>query len=103
MAYYGTEEYLENKDFTDRLKAIFRGDLGLEWMKPEGEEVKCEVPPGRFSYANVNVNGYGYDGLPEYIRTNRSLAPRGATRPEELPDFQPTVNDRDEMWGYDAG
>jgi hypothetical protein len=102
MAYYGTESYLEDKDFTDRLKAIFRGDLGLDWMKPAGEEVKCEVPPGRFSYANVNVGAYGYDVLPEYLRGNRSLAPRGAQRPAELPDFQPTVNDRDEVWGYNV-
>jgi hypothetical protein len=102
MAYYGTENYLENKDFTDRLKAIFRGDLGLEWMKPEGEEVRCEVPCGRFSYANINVGTYGYETLPEYIRINRSLAPRGTRRPAELPDFQPMVNDRDEVWGYNV-
>lgn len=108
MAYYGTEDYLENQEFTDRLKAIFRGDLGLEWMKPAGEgvgaihELPVQVPPGRFSYANINVGAYGYEALPDYIRVNRSLAPRGARRPEGLPDFQPTVNDRDEVWGYNV-
>lgn len=102
MAYYGTENYLEDKEFTGRLHAIFRGDLGLEWMKPREEGTKCEVPPGRFSYADINVGEYGYESLPGYVRVNRSLAPRGAKRPDDLPDFQPTVNDRDEVWGYNV-
>jgi hypothetical protein len=84
MAYYGTQSYLEDKDFTDWLKAILRGDLGLEWMKSDGEAVRCTVPAGRFSYANINVGAYGYETLPAYIRLNRSLAPRGARRLEAL-------------------
>ncbi len=102
MAYYGTESFLENRDFTDRLRAILHGDLGLEWLKPPGKEVCCEVAAKRFSYADVDVGESGYSTLSPYLRGHRSLAPRGARKAGDFPDFQPMVNDRDEVWSYNV-
>jgi hypothetical protein len=40
--------------------------------------------------------------MPELIRRNRSFAPRGAALPAGLPDLQPDVSRKSEVWAYNV-
>jgi hypothetical protein len=105
MGYLATKDYFEDRDFIDKwLYTIRTGELDLSWMAADTEKVKprAENPRRGLIYRDINLGGYGYGDLPEKLRHNRSFAPRGAELPEGLPDAQPWVSRKSEVWAHNT-
>ncbi len=105
MGYLATKDYFEDRDFIDKwLYTIRTGELDLSWMAADTEKVKpqAENPRRGLIYRDINLGGYGYSDLPEKLRRNRSFAARGAELPEGLPDAQPWVSRKSEVWAHNT-
>jgi hypothetical protein len=104
MAYLSTIDFFEDREFLDRWKASMKGDLDLSWMKAATERVECHAqnPRRGLTFRDLDVGSYGYSQLPEVVRGNRTFAPRGAELVEGLPDLQPEVSRKSEVWAYNV-
>lgn len=105
MPYLATHDFLEDRDFIDRwLYTIRTGELDLSWMKARTEKVKPrEANPRRgLTYRDLDLGSYGFTALPEKVRENRSYAPRGAEIPSGVPDAQPWVSRKSELWAFNT-
>jgi hypothetical protein len=105
MAYLATRNFLEDKDFVDKwLYTMRTGELDLSWMNANTEKVKPhEANPRRgLTYRDLDIGSYGFTDVPEKVRTNRSYAPRGAEITEGLPDAQPWVSRKSEVWAFNT-
>jgi len=105
MAYLSTRNFLEDKDFVDKwLYTMKSGELDLSWMDARTEKVKPhEANPRRgLTYRDLDLGSYGFSELPEKARANRSYAPRGAEIPEGVPDAQPWVSRKSELWAFNT-
>jgi len=102
MAYLSTIDFFENRSFLDRWKAAMKGDLDLSWMNAATEQVECrpQNPRRGLTFRDLDVGSYGYTELPEIVRKNRTFAPRGAELVDGLPDLQPEVSRKSEVWAY---
>ena len=100
MAYYARDDFFHNPDLIERTVEILTGKLQLDWMKLDVEPVKCRPSqPGRgLTYDDTNVGSYGWDAIPEKIRHNFSMAPRGAVMPPGLPHLGYDINRKSEVW-----
>ena len=87
MAYYARDDFFNNPEVLDRSVDIFKGNLEIGWKNLDIERVKCRPSDPRrgLTFADTNVGSYGWDQIPEKIRHNYSMAPRGAVLPEGLP------------------
>ena len=105
MGYLATRNFLEDKDFVDKwLYTMRTGELDLSWMNANTEKVKPhEANPRRgLTYRDLDIGSYGFTNVPEKVRTNRSYAPRGAEITEGLPDAQPWVSRKSEVWAFNT-
>jgi hypothetical protein len=104
MAYYAPKELMTGPELIDRVVSIFTGTLGLEWMQVATERVKCTPshPDRGLVFDDTNVGSYGWDAIPEKIRHNFSMAPRGAFQPPGLPNLGYTINRKSEVWSDNA-
>jgi hypothetical protein len=103
MSYLSTIDFFEDKDFIDRYQYTLRtGELDLSWMDAATEKVQCEPqnPRRGLTFRDLDVGTYGFTEMPELVRANRSFAPRGAEIPDGVPDLQPEVNRKSEVWAY---
>lgn len=102
MPYMSTIDFFENEDFLDHWRRMMKGDLDLSWMKADTEQVACRPKNSRrgLTMRDLDVGSYGFTDLPEIVRRNRSFAPRGAELVEGLPDLQPDVSRKSEVWAY---
>jgi hypothetical protein len=105
MAYLSTTDFTQDKDFIDKwLYTIRTGEMDLSWMKSATEKISPqEANPRRgLTYRDLNVGTYGYTDIPEKVRNNRSYAPRGAEIPDGVPDAQPWVSRKSELWAFNT-
>lgn len=104
MAYYAPQELMNRPDLVARVVAILSGHLQLDWMKVATERVKCTPshPDRGLVYDDTNVGSYGWDAIPEKIRHNFSMAPRGAFQPPGLPNLGYDINRKSEVWSDNA-
>ncbi|MGH7858456.1 MAG: ferritin-like domain-containing protein [Candidatus Binatia bacterium] len=104
MGYLSTTDFFEDQAFLDRWKGMMKGDLDLTWMDAATEKVRCnpQNPRRGLTFRDCDVGSYGFSELPELIRKNRSFAPRGAELPWGLPDLQPEVSRKSEVWAYNT-
>src|ERR1041385_4185498 len=104
MPYLSTIDFLEDRSFLDRWKAAMKGDLDLSWMNAATEQVECrpQNPRRGLTFRDLDVGSYGYSELPEIVRSNRTFAPRGAELVDGLPDLQPEVSRKSEVWAYNV-
>jgi hypothetical protein len=104
MAYYAPNDFMNNPELLDQLVRIFKGNLSLDWMKIESERVRCRPshPDRGLTYDDTNVGSYGWDQIPEKIRHNFSMAPRGAFLPPGLPHLGYDINCKSEVWSENA-
>jgi hypothetical protein len=102
MPYLSTIDFFEDRSFLDRWKAAMKGDLDLSWMKAATEPIECrpQNPRRGLTFRDLDVGAYGYTELPEVVRKNRTFAPRGAELVDGLPDLQPEVSRKSEVWAY---
>ncbi|MFQ5512930.1 MAG: hypothetical protein ACE5FG_00720 [Myxococcota bacterium] len=104
MAYYARNDFFNDPRLLDRVVEILRGKLTLDWMQLEIERVRCRPshPDRGLSYEDTNVGSYGWDRIPEKIRHNYSMAPRGAVQPPGLPHLGYDINCKSEVWSENA-
>ena len=104
MTYLSTTDFFEDKDFNDRWQRNLRGELDLAWMRAATEKVRCvpENPRRGLTLRDLDKGAYGFTDMPELARESRSLAPRGAELVAGLPDFQPTVSHKGEVWAHNT-
>jgi hypothetical protein len=104
MSYYGPAQFLDNSDFMLRLRDMRKGKLDFGWLDDARErvEVRPRNPKRGLTAEDCEVGAYALDALPEVIRTNRGLAPRGAAVPGDLqqPDLGPQLNRKTDVWAY---
>ncbi len=104
MAFYLEKDFFEDVELYELTQKVMSGDLTLDWFDAKTDRVKCEPKDPRrgFTYEDGNVGSYGYDQLPEFIRHNYSMAPRGAELWGKLPDLGYTVNRKSDVWAEDV-
>lgn len=105
MSYLSSINFFDDRAFVDKwLYTIRTGELDLSWMKSTTEKVKphAENPRRGLIYRDVSLGSYGVDAIPEKVRSNRSYAPRGAEIPPGMPDAQPWVSRRSELWAHNT-
>lgn len=103
MSYYGTNDYSYNSDFALRVRDMKKGNLDLGWLDQAREryEVRPRDPRRGLEVSDCEVGPYAIDAMPEVIRDNRGLAPRGAILPVGYqPDLGPTLNRKTDVWAY---
>lgn len=76
------------------VQKVMQGDLTLRWYNANTEHVRVTSHDAArgLTYEVCNVGSYGYDRLPELIRTNYSMAPRGSELWGKLPDLGYAIN-----------
>jgi hypothetical protein len=100
MAFYLEKDYFEDIELFNLTQQVMSGELTLHWYEAKTERV-CVTPknPDRgLTYEDCNVGSYSYDRLPELVRNNYSMAPRGSELWGKLPDLGYTVNRKSEVW-----
>jgi hypothetical protein len=100
MSYNAPIDFLEDREFIERMRRVRRGELSLGWMDVATERARCR-PRDRergLTYADIDVGSYSTERIPEVLRGRRSMAPRGAELPVGLPDLGYTVNRKSEVW-----
>jgi hypothetical protein len=104
MAYFARSSTLVDPELMQRVSKIVRGELDLEWMRLDTEPARCRPRQADrgLTYEDTNVGRYGYDAIPEKIRHNFSMAPRGAVLPGNLPHLGYTINRKSEVWSDNA-
>src|SRR5713226_4544252 len=105
MSYLSTTDFLSDKDFIDKwLYTMRSGQLDLSWMNASTEKIKPQVQNARrgLTYRDLDIGSYGYTNVPEKVRQNRCFAPRGAEIPEGVPDAQPEVSRKSEVWAFNT-
>jgi hypothetical protein len=100
MAYFAEKNFFEDPALFDLMQRVFAGDLTLQWYNPGTEQVVCRPhnPDRGFTYEDCDVGRYGYSQLPEFIRTNYSMAARGSAMVPGLPDLGYTINRKSDVW-----
>jgi hypothetical protein len=100
MAYYLEKDFFEDVELFNLTQQVMSGNLTLRWFNPKTERVRLfpKDPTRGLTYEDCNVGPYGYDRLPELIRNNYSMAPRGSELWGKLPDLGYTINRKSDVW-----
>ncbi|MEE9279129.1 MAG: hypothetical protein V3V67_03040 [Myxococcota bacterium] len=104
MAYYARDDFLSNPELLEMPGQIFQGKLSLDWMEVDTEKVRCRPSHAErgLTYDDINVGSYGWEAIPEKIRHNFSMAPRGCFMPPGLPSLGYDINRKSEVWSDNA-
>lgn len=99
MAYIAPKDYAADPEIVAKILRTVSGQLELDWMKRVGEPAAFRPSDSRgLTLDDINQGGYGPDKLPEVIRHNFSMAPRGALIPPGLPSLGYRVNRKSDVW-----
>jgi len=104
MAYYARDDFFNNPEVLARSVQILKGNVTLDWMKLDVKRANCRPSNARrgLTFEDTNVGSYGWDQIPEKIRHNYSMAPRGAVLPPGLPHLGYDINRKSEVWSENA-
>ena len=103
MSYYGTDDYSYNSDFALRVRDMKKGNLDFSWLDDarENVDVRPKDPRRGLLVEDCEVGPYAVDSVPDVVRDNRGLAPRGAILPSGYqPDLGPSLNKKTDVWAY---
>jgi hypothetical protein len=100
MAFYLAKDYFEDVELFNLTQRVMSGDLTLHWYDAKTEHVRIipKDPTRGLTYEDCNVGSYSWERLPELIRNNYSMAPRGSELWGKLPDLGYTVNRKSDVW-----
>src|SRR5262245_13215166 len=100
MAFYLEKDFFEDVELFNLVTKVMSGDLTLHWYDAKTERVRISPkdPSRGLTYEDCNIGSYSYDRLPELIRTNYSMAPRGSELWGKLPDLGYTINRKSDAW-----
>lgn len=100
MAYIAPKDYSQDPALVAKVMRVMSGELDLGWMKSStGAIVARPSQPGYgLTLDDINQGPYGPDRIPEIVRHNFSMAPRGAILPPGLPSLGYRLNRKSEVW-----
>jgi hypothetical protein len=100
MAYIAPKDYSQDPALVAKVMKVMAGELDLGWMRARNERI--DARPSRPGYGltldDINRGVYGPDRIPEIVRHNFSMAPRGAILPPGLPSLGYRLNRKSEVW-----
>lgn len=100
MAFYLEKDFFEDIELFNLTQKVMSGELTLHWYDTQTERVRVspQDPVRGLTYEDCNIGSYSYDRLPELIRNNYSMAPRGSELWGKLPDLGYTINRKSDVW-----
>ena len=100
MSYIAPKDYSQDPEIFARLMKVMQGDLDLGWMKNIGERAafRPSRPEHGLTLDDINQGGYAPEHIPEIVRHNFSMAPRGAILPPGLPSLGYRLNRKSDVW-----
>lgn len=104
MSYIAPKDYSQDPSIIEASMRKMAGDLELDWMDKIRERAAFRPAQAArgLTLDDINQGSYGPDSLPEIIRHNFSMAPRGAILPQGLPSLGYTLNRKSEVWADQA-
>ncbi len=104
MAYIAPKDFSQDPEIFARVMKVMQGDLDLTWMKSIRERAAFGAARENYGLTldDINQGCYGPEHIPEVIRHNFSMAPRGAILPPGLPSLGYRVNRKSEVWSDQA-
>jgi hypothetical protein len=105
MAYIAPKDFSQDPELIAKVMKVMGGDLDLSWMKDHPHPVKARPSQPRRGLTLDDINrdpAYGPEAIPEIVRHNFSMAPRGAVLPEGLPSLGYRVNRKSDVWADNA-
>jgi len=100
MAYVTPKDFSTDPEIFEKVMKTLAGDLELDWMENVRERLSARPsrPERGLTLDDINLGGYGPDRIPELVRHNFSMAPRGAILPPGLPSLGYRINRKSEVW-----
>jgi hypothetical protein len=100
VAYISPRDFSTDSAIFEKVKRTMGGDLDLDWMTKIGERASFRPSDPRRGLTLDDINGGGYapERIPEIVRHNFSMAPRGAILPPGLPSLGYQVNRKSDVW-----
>jgi hypothetical protein len=100
MSYIAPKDFSQDPEIVAGVLKVMAGDLDLGWMKSVRERLAARPsqPARGLTLDDINRGAYGPDRIPEIIRHNFSMAPRGAVLPKNLPSLGYRLNRKSEVW-----
>jgi hypothetical protein len=100
VAFYADKDYTADQAVLDAMNAVMQGKLALHWFNAKTEKIKAAPrdPRRGLTYKDLDVGGYGYSSIPEFVRHEQSMAARGSEKVGKLPDMGYLVNRKSDVW-----
>ena len=105
MAYIAPKDFSQDTSLIAEVMRVMGGDLDLSWMKDHPHPLAARPSQTLRGLTLDDINDsphYGPEAIPEIIRHNFSMAPRGAVLPEGLPSLGYRVNRKSDVWADSA-
>ena len=105
MSYIGPKDFSQDTDLLAEVMRVMGGDLRLTWMKDCPHPMTARPSQARRGLTLDDINDdphYGPAAIPEIIRHNFSMTPRGGILPEGLPSLDYRVNRKSDVWADSA-
>ena len=100
MSYIAPKDFSQDPELFAKVMKVMQGELDLSWMKSIKERAAFTASKEQYGLTldDINRGCYGPEHIPEVVRHNFSMAPRGAILPEGLPSLGYRVNRKSEVW-----
>lgn len=100
MSYIAPKDFSLDPELMEMLARTLSGELKLDWMDSIRERIAATPSDPRrgLTLDDINAGSYGPDRIPEIVRHNFSMAPRGAILPSTLPSLGYRLNRKSEVW-----
>jgi hypothetical protein len=100
MSYIAPKDYSQDPEIFAKVMKVMQGELDLSWMKRIGERAafRPSRPERGLTLDDINQGGYAPEHIPEVVRHNFSMAPRGAILPRGLPSLGYRLNRKSDVW-----
>jgi len=105
MAYIAPKDFSQDANLIAEVMRVMGGDLDLSWMKDHPHPIAARPKQARRGLTLDDINddpNYGPQAIPEIVRHNFSMAPRGAVLPAGLPSLGYRVNRKSDVWADSA-
>jgi hypothetical protein len=104
MAYIAPKDFATDPALVQKLMRVMGGELDLSWMRSRDDAIHARPSQDRrgLTLDDINRGVYAPDRIPEIVRHNFSMAPRGAFLPPGLPSLGYKLNRKSEVWADNA-
>jgi hypothetical protein len=105
MGYITPKDFSQDTSLIAEVMRVMGGDLDLSWMKDHPHPLAARPSQTRRGLTLDDINDsphYGPEAIPEIIRHNFSMAPRGAVLPPGLPSLGYRINRKSDAWADSA-